>query len=134
VFAAPTLLELKSQIATANSPACRGDAAAWCWANANPPPKNLLIAIYIPTGCTQGQLASVTTKSGGFLLLQVSLRQVSCPPGAGTQPAPSFTLVAIPLDQLPTGPLTVKVHYLDDSTTGGAQSLDAQTTFKYVGT
>ena len=128
VFAAITLPQLKSQVAAANPPACQADAAALCWVSANPAPRTLLIAIYIPAGCTKGQLAGAILKSGGFLMLQVNLRNVDCPPGAGAQPAPILTLVSVPLDRLPTGVLTVQVRYVGDSVIGGPPSLDAQTT------
>ena len=130
VFAATVLDQLKSQVAAANPPACQGDAAAWCWASANPASGTLLIAVYIPAGCTRGQLAGVILKSGGVLMLQVDLRQVDCPPGAGAQPQPIFTLVSVPLDRLPSGALTVQVRYVGDRVIGGPPSLDALTTVK----
>ena len=128
VLAAITLSQLKSQVAAANPPACQADAAPFCWANAQVAPGTLLIAVYIPAGCTRGQLAGVILKSGGVLMLQVDLGKVDCPAGAGAQPAPVLTLVAVPLDRLPTGALTVQVHYVGDSVVGGPPALDAETT------
>jgi hypothetical protein len=128
VFAATALAELKNEVAAANPPACDGDSAKWCWETVNPPSRSLLIAIYIPKGCTPGQLTGAVLKSKGVLMIQVNLHQVDCKPGAGAQPAPSFSLVSVPLDRLPIGVLTVQAHYVGGTTVGGPPSLDAQTT------
>jgi len=130
VFAALTLSELKSQLAAADPPDCQADAAALCWADANPASGTLLVAVYIPAGCTRGQIAGAILKSGGVLMLQVDLRNVDCPAGAGAQPAPIFTLVSVPLDRLPVGALAVQAHYVGGPAIGGPTSLDAQTTVK----
>jgi hypothetical protein len=130
VFAATALTPLKRLIA-ADHPACQGDALAICWPNDIPPSGTLLIAVYVPAGCDQGRVTGASKASGGRVLtLQVSVRNLQCPRGAGTQPAPLFSLVSVPLDQLPTGVLTVRVHYLGTLTIGplAQQPLDAQTT------
>jgi hypothetical protein len=130
VFAALTLSDLKSQVAAADPPACQADAAALCWPDANPAAGTLLIAVYVPIGCTRGQVAGVVLRSGGVVMVQVDLNQVECPAGAGAQPAPTFTLVSVPLDKLPTGALTVQEHYVGGTAIGGPASLDAQTTVR----
>jgi hypothetical protein len=130
VFAATTLPELKSLIAAANRPDCKSDAAILCWPDDNPPSGTLLIAVYVPTGCDEGRIAGASRASGAVLTIQVSVRNLRCPAGAGMQPAPVFSLVSVPLDRLPTGALTVRVHYLGTLTGGplAHQPLDAQTT------
>jgi hypothetical protein len=81
-----------------------------CWDKLVPDTGSLFIALQTRHGCSSGTLSDARLVSTHLDLIVV-VPSVTCPPGHGTVSVPNYTLVAIPLDELPRGVITVAARF-----------------------
>jgi hypothetical protein len=90
-----------------NQSNCR---AIRCWTSVTIGRPSLLIALSGPTPCRKSVL-SADLDPGAHLTIHEVVGGLTCPIGDQAAPAPTYWLLAVPLDGLPSTVLTVAVDY-----------------------
>jgi hypothetical protein len=107
ILAAPSLVDLTT-LATGATRRPERCSVATCWPNASVPKSSLLIALPTPVPCFRHAL-SADVSTGNALEIQIVAGASECPPGALALAPPSYWLLAVPLDGLPTKAISVVV-------------------------
>jgi hypothetical protein len=81
-----------------------------CWDSLVPPTNTLFIALKVRVGCYAGKLTEARLASTR-LTLSVAAPSQGCMPGAGTRSEPNYTLVTIPLAELPRALIIVTAKF-----------------------
>jgi len=119
LFAAPSIADLKGIVYASGDSlepenCVKPPAPTECWNAA--PAKSMMIATLAPRGCGFESDIADATLSGSTLTVTTVTKGTFCLlPGSGTQPTPGFWLVAVPLADLPSAILTVRVHGVAES-------------------
>ena len=79
--------------------------AAECWDSVKPPAHSLFLAMNLYRPCNTSHISAALKRQ--TLTFTTTFQSDSCPPGSGTSPQPALSLVAIPLNRLPAGTLTI---------------------------
>jgi hypothetical protein len=77
-----------------------------CWSSVTIARPSLLIALSTPAPCRKSVL-SADVGPGALLTIHEAVGPWECPPGAGTLAIPSYWLLAVPLEDLPSKVLSV---------------------------
>ena len=99
------LLALTFAIAASNEDSCR---VAKCWSSVTLARPSLLIALSAPAPCYKSVL-SADVGPGALLTIHEAIGALECPRGALALAVPSYWLLAVPLQDLPSKVLTVTV-------------------------
>lgn len=108
ILATPSLVDLTT-LATGATRRPDRCSAATCWPDANVPKSSLLIALPTPVPCFRHAL-SADVSTGNALEIQIVAGASNCPPGALALAAPSYWLLAVPLNVLPRSAMSVLVY------------------------
>jgi hypothetical protein len=111
------LLALTFAASGSNEDSC---GPAKCWAPARLDRPSLLIALSAPAPCRKSVL-SADVGPGALLTIHEAVGAWECPIGARTMAVPSYWLIAVPLQDLPSNVLTVSA----DATDGAVGSTTA---------
>jgi hypothetical protein len=110
ILVAPSLNELTTLVEALRGP--QPCPRGTCWPGTTVSDSSLLIAMPTPAPCRESVL-SADLSPGNVLQVHVVAGRWECPPGGGALAAPTFWLLTVPGDALPSKALTVVVDERD---------------------